>query len=309
MAELSVVIPVRDEEQNLPELAGRLARVLDTAAPEWEAIFVTDLNRDRTVPLLRELAAGNKRFRALKLSNRFGHHTAILAGLRETVGREVVIMDGDLQDRPEDIPALLAELRNGYDIVYGVKERKNDSPFRNFCSRAFLRLVTRLSDHKIEFNTSLFRAVSRRTVDELLRFTEEDPSLTFIMGLINFPTSRVPVASGARERGETKYPFRRQLGFALDSLLSFSVKPLRVISLGGLAAAGASFLYLLFVLGQKAIRGVPVMGWATLITLILLLGGIQLFCMGIIGEYIGRLFTQSKNRPPYIVEERIGGGR
>lgn len=309
MAELSVVIPVRDEEQNLPELAGRLARVLDAAAPEWEVIFVTDLNRDRTVPVLRELAAANPRFRALKLSNRFGHHTAILAGLKEAAGREAVIMDGDLQDRPEDIPALLAALRGGYDIAYGAKERKNESRFRNACSRAFIRLVSRLSDRAIEFNTCLFRAVSRRTVDELLRFTEEDPSLTFIMGLINFPAVRVPVASGARGGGETKYPFRRQLGFALDSLLSFSVKPLRVISLGGFAVAGASFLYLLVVLGQKAVRGVPVMGWATLITLILFLGGVQLFCMGIIGEYIGRLFTQSKDRPPYIVEERIGAFR
>lgn len=307
MPDLSVVIPVRDEERNIPELSARLVPVLDAASPDWEVIFVTDLNRDRTVPLLRELAARDRRFRALKLSNRFGHHTAILAGLREAAGRVAVIMDGDLQDRPEDIPALLAALRNGYDVAYGVKERKNETRFRNACSRAFLRIVSLLSDHEIEFNTGLFRAVSRRTVDELLRFTEEDPSLTFIMGLINFPTARVPVASGTRGGGKTKYPFRRQLGFALDSLLSFSVKPLRVISLGGLAVAGASFAYLLVVLLQKASRGVPVMGWATVITLILLLGGVQLFCMGIIGEYIGRMFTQAKDRPRYIVEERIGG--
>ncbi|MDD5555823.1 MAG: glycosyltransferase family 2 protein [bacterium] len=306
MAELSVVIPVRDEAENIPELSARLTRALEGLAGEWEVIFVTDINSDETVPRLRELVARDRRFKALKLSNRFGHHAAILAGLREAAGRAAVIMDGDLQDRPEDIAALHAEMRKGYDVVYGVKERKNETWFRNLCSRAFVRLIAALSDHRIEFTTSLFRIISRRTIDELLRFSERDPSITFIIGLINFPTSRVPVASGRRGRGTTKYPFARQLGFALDSLLSFSVKPLKLISVAGLVVAALSILYFAVVMVQKVTSGVPVLGWATLAALITLLGGVQLFCMGIIGEYLGRMFIQGKNRPPYIVEERIG---
>jgi len=306
MIDLSVVVPVRDEEDNLVELTSRLHAVLGTLSPRYEIIFVTDLNRDNTPAILRQLNQQDERVKVIKLSNAFGHHVAVLAGLAHTQGSAVVIMDGDLQDYPEDIPALHARLCEGHDIVYGTKTRKNDSAFRNLLSRSFLRVLRRLSDFDMDLSTSMFRIVSRRVVNAVLQFKERDPSLTFIMGFIGFPTARVQVTSGSRKHGQTKYSLWRQINLAITSLVSFSTKPLRIVSLLGLCASGFALVYFLFAVIMWAFLGVPVAGWTSLAALLGLVGGAILFAQGITGEYIARVFLETKGRPPYVVEMRLG---
>lgn len=304
--DLSVVVPVRNEGENLVELTSRLHAALGTLSPSYEIVYVTDLNRDNTLEVLHQLNGEDARVKVIKLSNAFGHHAAVMAGLVHTQGAAVVIMDGDLQDYPEDIPALHARLREGNDIVYGTKERKNDSAFRNLLSRSFVKVLRWLADFDMDLNTSMFRIVSRRVVTAVLQFKERDPSLTFIMGLIGFPTARVQVTSGNRKRGETNYGLWRQVNFAITSLISFSTKPLRMVSMSGICTSAIALFYFLFALGKWVLFGVPVAGWTSLAALLGLVGGAILFAQGIAGEYIARMFLETKGRPLYVVEERLG---
>jgi glycosyltransferase involved in cell wall biosynthesis len=303
--DMSVVIPVRDEEQIIPELAARLVRTLEGMKMTFEVIFVTDVNRDRTVEALREQNQKDPRVKAIKLSSSYGQHIAAVAGLDYCQGTQVVLMDGDLQDEPEDIPKLYARLREGFDVVYGVKESKNESWVRNLLSRLFVRALEFLSDQKVQHNTSMFRIMTRRTVRQLRRFREKEQSLTGLTALINYPTATAPVASGKRKAGETKYSFLRQINLAISFLLAFSTKPLRLISVFGLVVAGLSFVNLFVVVLLSIFHGMPVAGWATLVSLITLLSGVQLVALGTIGEYLARIFIETKNRPLYIVEDLV----
>jgi polyisoprenyl-phosphate glycosyltransferase len=303
---LSVVVPVRNEAENIAQLVARLTPVLRSIAGEHEIIFATDRNRDNTLDVLRSLHRSDPRVKTLKLSNAFGHHVAVLAGLAVSRGDAVVVMDGDLQDYPEDIPVLYAKLQEGYEVVYGVKERKNESALRNLCSRTVVRLINSLSDYDVDFNTSMFRVMSRRAVDELCRFREREPSLTGLVSVIGLPTTKVLVTSGVRRAGRTNYSYWRQLNFAINFLLSFSTKPLRLISMLGLALSALALLYFVVVVIQRLAFGTPVQGWPTIVGLLSLLGGVQLLALGVTGEYVARIFLEVKRRPLYVVEEEIG---
>ncbi|MEI6682363.1 MAG: glycosyltransferase family 2 protein [Bacteroidota bacterium] len=304
--DLSVIVPVRDEASNIPVLTSRLKQTLTAMNHTFEIIFVTDFNRDDTIRVLRREHESDGRVKFLKLSRSHGQHVAVFAGLQASSGRYAVIMDGDLQDEPEDIPLLYEMIRSGYDIVYGVKETKNESALRNLVSRAFLHIISNLSDVRMDFNTSMFRIISRKTIDEVLKYREIEPSLTFIMGSLNLPTEKVLVASGKRFSGKTKYNFRRQMSLAITSLLSFSTRPIEYVSMLGLVISLISFIYFIIVIIQRVFEGIGVLGWPTIIALITLLGGMQLFAIGIIGQYIGKIFLQTKNRPLYVVEEQVG---
>jgi len=304
--DLSVIVPVRDEEENIAELVGRLTTTIDQIGLSYELIFVTDTNTDRTLEVLKEAHQRNPQVKVIKLSNSFGQHIAAVAGLDVSRGDAVVLMDGDLQDHPEDIPKLYERMQQGFDVVYGIKRRKDDSRVRNLLSKAFLATMNRLCDHKLDHNTSMFRIMSRRTVNELRRFRESEQSLTGLVALIGFPTDKVPVTSGCRKAGQTKYSFVRQVNFAVSFLLSFSTKPLRMISIFGLLISVFSFAYLAWILTSAIFVGIPVAGWATVVCLVTFLGGIQLLALGMIGEYIGRIFIESKKRPLYIVDQTIG---
>ena len=306
MSSLSVVVPVRNEAENIPKLVARLTPVLEGISTEHEIIFATDLNRDNTLEVLRSLHRSDPRVKTLKLSNAFGQHIAVLAALAVSRGDAVVVMDGDLQDHPEDVPLLYAKLREGHDVVYGVKERKNESALRNLFSRAIVRLMNGLSDYDLDFNTSMFRIMSRRAVDHLCRFRERDPSITGLVSVIGLPTTKVLVTSGIRHAGRTNYSYWRQLNFAINFVLSFSTRPLRLISMLGLAISVLTLLYFLVVVVQRLAFGTPVPGWPTVVGLLSLLGGFQLLALGVTGEYVARIFLEVKRRPLYVVEEEIG---
>lgn len=306
MLDLSIVIPVRDEEENVAELVDRIVKTMSELGAAFEVIFVTDINRDNTLGALKAAHQRDERIKSIKLSNGFGQHVAILAGLHHATGDAVLIMDGDLQDYPEDIPILYHTYREGYDVVYATKEIKNESRLRNFFSASFIRILNKLSDFRLDFNTCMFRIMSRRTVAELLKFKEVDPTLNGIVSLIGFPTTKVLVTSGKRKRGKTKYSYLRQINIAISFLLSFSTKPLRLSSMFGIFISSLSFIYLLIVIIQKLFFRIGILGWPTIISLITFLGGIQLLSLGIIGEYLGKVFMETKDRPRYFIEEKIG---
>ena len=304
--DLSIVIPVRDEEQTIPELVRRLTAVVSKMGETAEFIFVTDVNTDNTVEVLRDAHRVDPRVKMVKLATSSGQNVAAMAGLRASRGQRVVLMDGDLQDHPEDIPQMAQRMEEGFDVVYGVKERKDESALRNILSATFIRLLNRLSDYPLNHNTCMFRIMSRRTVDAICLFPEPEPVITGLVSLIGFPISSVPVTSGTRHAGETKYSGLRLMNLALSYTLSFSTKPLRMISIIGLIVSGFSFAYLVFALIEAIFFGITEVGWPTLVCLIVLIGGMQLFALGVIGEYIGRIFLQTKSRPLYIIDETLG---
>jgi glycosyltransferase involved in cell wall biosynthesis len=306
MCEVSVVIPVRDEEKNITELTDRLFSVFKSMEISFEVIFVTDINRDNTENCLRHFSEKYPNVKSIKLSNSFGQHVAVLAGLDHCAGKYVVIMDGDLQDFPEDIPLLYNKIREGFDVVFTVKDRKNDSILRNFFSQMFNLIMNNFSDTKISGNTSMFRMISRKILVEVIKFREYEPSLTYIFSYINMPTTSVPVRSGTRQHGKTKYNFFKLIDFALSSSLSFSRKPIKMISNLGFIVSIFSFLYFVIVLLQYFFFKIEILGWATIITIVTFIGGIQLLSIGVIGEYIGRIYMQTKNRPLYIIEKKFG---
>lgn len=306
MFELSIVIPVKEEEENLHELIQRLFTALRNVTSNYEIIFVTDINNDNTVEMLQAFSTKHKKVKTIKLSNSYGQHLAVMAGLDHCNGKYIVIMDGDLQDLPEDIPVLYNKILEGYDIVLTIKERKNDYLFRNISSWIFNGLMNCFSDTKIISNSSMFRIISRKALGEVTKFRELEPSLTYIFSLLNLPTARVRVRSGKRQQGKTKYSVLKLTKFAISSILSFSRKPLRIISSLGLVMSILSFVYFLIVLYQYFMLKIEIVGWATIVVTITLIGGMQLLSMGIIGEYIGRMYMQTKNRPLYIVEKMFG---
>ena len=306
MLELSIVIPVRNEESNLHELVNRIVSSVTGMGLTFEVIFVTDINKDNTVEVLRKINITDSRIKAIKLSNGLGQHIAVFAGLNMSKGNAVIVMDGDLQDYPEDIIKLFNKYSEGYDVVYGIKEKKNDSVLRNIFSKTFIKILNSLSDYKLEFNTCMFRIMSKRTVEGILSFGEREPSITGLISIINYPTTEVFVTSGKRQAGDTNYSFIRQVNLAISFLLSFSTKPLRIASAMGFIISSLSFAYLIIVSIQKIFFNVAVLGWATIISLITFSTGLQLFFLGIIGEYIGKIFMETKNRPRYFIEEKIG---
>lgn len=306
MHEISVVIPVRDEEKTVPELVDRLFFTINGMRKPFEIVFVTDINKDNTVNLLAEYSSKHQNIKTIKLSNSFGQHVAVMAGLDHCDGKYIVIMDGDLQDFPEDIPLLYNKIVDGYDIVYAVKEKKNDNLFRDISSKTFNGLMNYMSDIRINSNSSMFRIISRRALEEVTKFREYEPSLTYVFSFINLPTSAVKVRSGTRQNGETKYNMFKLMNFAASSLLSFSRKPLRMISSLGLVMSILSFIYFVIVICQYLLLKIEILGWATIMVTVTLIGGIQLLSIGVIGEYIGRMYIQTKNRPLYIIEKKYG---
>jgi dolichol-phosphate mannosyltransferase len=244
--------------------------------------------------------------KAIKLSRRGSQHSAIIAGLAESDSHHYLIMDGDLQDSPEDIPQLYRKALEGFDVVCGVKSRKNDRLLRNFCSRAFNSMMNKLSDVEIDSNTSMFRIITQRTAKEILRYNEPKPSLNLIISTINLPTAYIPVTSNERYSGKTNYSFLRLVNLSVDWVLSFSTKPLRILSKLGLFMSFASFIAVILTVIHSLVVDTAPLGWPTLISAIFMLSGIQIFALGVIGEYVGRTFIQSKNRPLYTIEERIG---
>jgi polyisoprenyl-phosphate glycosyltransferase len=305
---LSVVIPCMNEEEVLRETNRRLVAVLEGISVNFEIIYVDDGSTDSTPGLLRELQASDSRIRAIRFSRNFGHQIAITAGLEHASGDAVAIIDADLQDPPEVILDFVVKWLDGYEVVYGVRtERDGETAFKLWTASLFYRFVRRLSDTRIPLDTGDFRLMDRRAVDALLSMPERDRFVRGMVSWLGFSQAGVEYRRAPRLAGVTKFSFFKMVRFALDGIFSFSILPLRLATWTGFAASGLAILGIIIVLLDRFL-GVPglVKGWSSAIIAQLFIGGVQLICIGIIGEYVGRIYGESKRRPLYIVQERMG---
>jgi dolichol-phosphate mannosyltransferase len=302
---LSVVIPILNEEPLVGELH---ERVTAAVAPlgAYELIVVDDGSTDGTWPRLVELAAVDPHLRLVRLSRNFGHQIALTAGLEAARGDAVVTMDGDLQDPPEVIPDMVARWQQGYDVVYGVREeREGETRYKLWTARLFYRLIGRLSPVEIPAEAGDFRLLSRRAADALRAMPERARFLRGMTSWIGFPQIGVPYRREARTAGATKYPTRKMLKFAADAITSFSSAPLRIVSGIGFVLVGFCAVYLMYTLYVRFVTDDTVEGWTSVIVVLLLIGGAQLIGLGVIGQYVGRIYDEAKGRPLYVVSELV----
>jgi polyisoprenyl-phosphate glycosyltransferase len=307
---VSVVVPCFNEEAVLRTTSQRLTAALGQMRLKFEVIFVDDGSVDATADILRELAGHDERIRVLRFSRNFGHQMAITAGLEYASGDAVVVIDADLQDPPEVILEFVRKWMEGYDVAYGVRaKRDGETAFKLWTARLFYRCIDRLSDTRIPLDAGDFRLMDRRVVDALLAMPERDRFVRGMVSWLGFSQIPVPYHREARAAGVTKFSFFKMLRFAMDGIFSFSIVPLRIATWMGFAASAIALCVLLYALVERAF-GFPglVRGWTSTVTAILFLGGVQLICIGIIGEYIGRIYAESKRRPLYVVREQIGFG-
>jgi dolichol-phosphate mannosyltransferase len=303
---ISLVVPVYNESEVLSAFYERTSASLSCLPGfEYEIVFVDDGSRDDSYQQLAAFAAADPRVRVLKLSRNFGHQIAITAGIDHANGDCVVVIDADLQDPPEVIPTMIDQWCQGFDVVYGVRaDRDGENAMKLATASAFYWLLQRLTNIEIPRNVGDFRLMSRRAVDQLKQLREKDRFVRGLVSWVGFRQTGVAYHRDRRYAGETKYPYRKMIKFAFDGITSFSTVPLKLATWTGYAAALLAVLYLLSVFVQKLL-GFTVEGWATIMVAMLFLGSVQLICLGIIGEYLGRIFNEVKPRPMYVIEEAL----
>ena len=303
--ELSVIIPIYNEEANIAALHKRLRGVLlPMRLASYELIFVNDGSHDRSLNLLLGLAAHDEHVRYIDLSRNFGHQIAVTAGLDAAHGDAVVIIDADLQDPPELIPELYARLREGYEVVYAKRRsRQGESAAKKFTARLFYRLLARITHISIPVDTGDFRIISRKVVEGLKRMPEQNKFLRGQISWIGYRQTFVEYDRAERAGGETGYTYRKMIRLAIDGITAFSDVPLKAATLGGFAVSGIAFLVMIYTLYSRFVTHDYEPGWASLMVSILFLGGVQLIAVGIIGEYIARLSANVRQRPLYIVSD------
>jgi glycosyltransferase involved in cell wall biosynthesis len=307
---ISVVVPCYNEEAVLPETHRRLVSALEAVeGVRFEIVYADDGSQDATPDLLRALQAADSRVRVVRLSRNFGHQLAVSAGLEHAAGDAVVVIDADLQDPPEVIRELVARWREGFQVVYGQRtDRPGETPFKLWTAKTFYRLINRVSQIKIPPEAGDFRLLDRRVVEVLLAMPERDRFLRGMVSWVGFRQAAVGYAREPRRAGESKYPLMRMLRFAADGVLSFSVTPLRLAIWLGFAAIVAALAGIVYALVVRLYTDDWVRGWASIFTAVLFLGGVQLVTLGIVGEYVGRVYAEVKRRPLYVVSERLGFG-
>ena len=305
--ELSIVVPCLNEEDGLEETNRRLIFSLERLGLSFEILYVDDGSTDSTFAVAQALQARDSRIRVLSLSRNFGHQIAITAGMEHATGAAVVVIDADLQDPPEVIGDLVEQWKMGHDVVYGLRtERHGESAFKIWSAQLFYRAISRLSDIKIPQNVGDFRLMSRRAVDAFLSMPERDRFVRGMVSWLGFSQVAVPYQRAPRMAGETKYPLFKMFKLAADGILSFSIVPLQLATWIGLASAMMAILGIVLILANRLFTRSWVPGWASITIAVLFMGGAQLVCLGLIGEYLGRTYGESKHRPLYLVKARLG---
>lgn len=305
---ISVIIPCLDEEAVLGEVLSRLD-LLAQEQPEFafEFVFVDDGSRDRTADLLRAAALRDSRVRFLRFARNFGQQIAISAGIELARGDAVVLMDADLQDPPEVVARMVKLWREGFDVVYGTRaSRRADGFLKRVTARIFYSTINRLSEVSIPSDTGDFRLMSRQVVDVLRQMPERHRFIRGMVSWVGFRQTSVAYDRPERYAGTTKYPLRKMLRYAADGILSFSIKPLQLSIALGLVAAALALIGMGYALFMRVFTNTWVEGWTALMMAVLFMGGVQLLCLGILGEYIGRIYSEVKRRPLYVIAEKVG---
>ncbi len=304
---ISVVVPCYNEEAVIGVTHPRLAAALAALPVEYEIVYVNDGSRDRTLALLGAIQKADAHVRVIGFSRNFGHQIAVTAGIDHAVGDAVVIIDADLQDPPELIGEMIARWREGYDVVYGKRtERAGESAFKRASAGLFYRFLNRMSDTPVPLDTGDFRLIDRAVADAMRRMPEHDRFLRGMVAWLGFRQHALAYKRDPRAAGETKYPLRKMLAFATDGILSFSISPLRVATWLGLFITFAACGGIVYGVAFRLATQEWLSGFVWLFLAILLLGGVQLTMLGVVGEYVGRIYREGKDRPLYLVRERLG---
>lgn len=306
---LSVAVPVYNEEEALPHLLARLSAVLD-ALPggPHEIVLVDDGSRDRSPELMRAAALRDPRVVAVSLSRNFGHQAALSAALDHVRGDAVVVMDADLQDTPETIPLMVERFHAGYDVVYAQRVARKESALLRACYHGFYRLAAGLSTVELPLDAGDFGLMSRRVVELIRRMPERHRYLRGLRAWVGFRQVGIPVERAERSAGESKYGFRKLLGLAFDGIFAFSVLPLRAATVVGVATVALTALFAAYSLFARLFLSQSPRGFTALILAITFLSGVQLLFLGIIGEYLGRVYEEIKERPVYVVGDVVRAG-
>ncbi len=303
----SVVAPVYNEEVLLPQFYQRTVAVMEALGEPFEIVLVNDGSRDRSAQIMRDLHAQDGRVKVLNFSRNFGHQMAITAGTDYARGQAVVVIDSDLQDPPEVIPDLIARWREGYQVVYAIRsEREGETWFKKTTASFFYRLIKRITSVDIPVDTGDFRLMDRRVVEALRSIREHSRFMRGLSVWVGFNQIGVPYRRAARTAGNTKYPLKKMLRFAFDGITSFSYFPLQLATVAGFSIAGLSVLGIIVAIIMRLSGNNAFEGQATTLVSVLFLGGVQLIFLGIIGEYLGRIYDEVKRRPLYIVAETLG---
>ncbi|CAM4080105.1 glycosyltransferase family 2 protein [Paenibacillus alkaliterrae] len=303
----SIIVPMYNEEEVIEYTYDRLKRVMDGMEEPYELIFVNDGSHDRTVEMISMICDFDPNVRLINFSRNFGHQIAISAGMDYAQGDAIIVIDADLQDPPEVIVEMIAKWKEGFEVVYGKRLKRNgESAFKKATAKIFYCTLRSLTNVDIPVDTGDFRLIDRKVCDVLRGLKEKNRFVRGLVSWIGFRQTMVEYEREERFAGETKYPLKKMIAFAVDGITSFSYKPLKIATYVGFTLSISSFLYLLVVIFQKLVTGNTVAGWASIVAVNLLFNGIILMLLGIIGEYIGRIYDESKNRPLYIVREVQG---
>lgn len=302
---LSLIVPCYNEEAALPIFYRETTAVLAEIGPDYELIFINDGSKDRTLPVLRSIAAEDPHVKYLSFSRNFGKEAAMYAGFCNASGEYVAVMDADMQDPPSLLPQMLAILETGeYDSVATRRvSRSGEPPIRSWFARQFYKLINKISDADIVDGARDFRLMKQDMVRAIVAMGEYNRFSKGIFGWIGFRTYWLPYENVERVAGETKWSFWKLFRYAIDGIINFSHTPLDIASWFGVLMTGISFLALLFIIVRKLVFGDPVAGWASQVCITIFIGGIQLFCLGVMGQYIAKTYTEAKARPHYIIAE------
>lgn len=288
----------------MPELYRRVSAVMESTGEPWELILIDDGSTDRSLEMMQNLAEKDQRVRPVVFARNFGHQIAVTAGLDYARGDAVVIIDSDLQDPPEVIPDLIAKWREGFEVVYAVRaEREGESWFKLWTASLFYRIIFKITDVKIPLDTGDFRLMDRKVVNVMKRMRERDRFLRGMSAWVGFKQVGVPYKRAARFAGSTKYPFKKMFRLAMNAITGFSYFPLQLATYVGFVAAGLSILMIPVVVLVRLLTEIELTGQATTLVAVLFLGGVQLISLGILGEYLGRVYDEVKGRPLYVVSQ------
>ena len=301
----TIIIPVYNEEAVIQETYRRLTWVMKSIGEPYELIFVNDGSRDRTAEMIEKFAESDQCVKILDFSRNFGHQIAITAGMDYACGDAIVIIDGDLQDPPEIIPQMIEKWKQGYEVVYAKRsQRKGETLFKKGTAALFYRLLGKLTEVDIPLDTGDFRLIDRKVCDAMQSIHEKNRFVRGLVSWVGFRQTAIEYVREERYAGETKYSLKKMLQFSMDGITSFSYKPLKMAMYLGFVVSLASFVYLLVSLGEILFTASTTAGWSALIACLMLLNGMILISFGILGEYIGRIYDETKNRPLYILRNK-----
>lgn len=306
MVKYSIVVPAYNEQEVLEESYKRLTEVMEQTKENYEIIFINDGSRDRTYEIAESLCKKDEHIKLINFSRNFGHQIAVTAGMEYSSGQAIVIIDADLQDPPHVILEMIKKWKEGYDVVYGQRlKREGETFFKKFTAKCFYRFLNKMTSMQIPVDTGDFRLIDRKVCDVMNQINEKNRYVRGLVSWVGFKQTAVEYKRESRFAGETKYPLKKMIKLATDAILSFSYKPLRLAGLVGGTLSVCSFIYLIVVILQKLLTNTTQPGWASLFAIILFFNGVSLILHSITGEYVGRIYEETKNRPLYIVRDTL----